>query len=65
MKTRSFIVIAPLLPLFLVIILAIVGITFGFWVYMILGIVCPLVAGILWFMYREMEKKIANLDREK
>jgi uncharacterized membrane protein len=48
------------LPLLVVIILAIVGVTFSTWVYALLFIVCPVVAGIVWFVYKDMEKKVSK-----
>lgn len=51
------------LPLLVVLILAIAGITLNFWVYIILAIVCPLAAGIIWFIYKETEKKIKEAGK--
>jgi predicted membrane protein len=42
----------------LVVFVAIFGITFNVWTYLLLFILCPLAAGILWFIYRDMEKKL-------
>ncbi len=46
---------APLVSLFIVIILATAGIMLNIWVYVVLAVVCPLAAGVLWFQYNEME----------
>jgi hypothetical protein len=51
-KTGHILAAAPLAPLFIIIILAAVGITLNVWVYVIVAVVCPLAAGIIWFMYR-------------
>jgi hypothetical protein len=48
---------APLVPLFIVIILATAGIMLNVWVYVVLAVVCPLAAGVLWFQYKGMEGK--------
>jgi hypothetical protein len=49
---------APLLPLVIVVALAIGGIMMNLWVYAILVIVCPVVAGIIWYMYKDTERKM-------
>ncbi len=49
---------APLLPLIIVIILAIGGITLSRWVYLILAIVCLLAAAMIWYMFKDTEKKM-------
>lgn len=46
-----------LLPFLIVLILAAAGIILNHWVYIILGIVCPLVAGMIWLIYRGTTKK--------
>ncbi len=51
------------LPLLVVIILAIAGITLNFWVYIILAVICPLAVGIIWFIYKETEKKIKEAGK--
>jgi Flp pilus assembly protein TadB len=48
---------ALLLPLVIIIILAIAGITLNVWVYVFLAVVCPLAAGVVWFMYKDVEGK--------
>ena len=58
MKARYALSAAPLLPLVIVIALAIGGITMNRWVYVILAIVCPVAAGIIWYMYKDAERKI-------
>jgi len=45
MKARYAFSAAPLVPLFIVIILATAGITLNVWVYVVLAVVCPLAAG--------------------
>ncbi len=51
MKTRYIFSGVLLLPLIIVIILAITGITLNVWVYVVLAVVCPLAAGVVWFLY--------------
>ncbi len=58
MKTRYIFSGALLLPLVIVIILAITGITLNVWIYVILVIVCPVAAGIIWYMYKDAERKM-------
>ena len=58
MKMKYRIPLSVLLPLFVVAILAVFGVTFSFWVYLVLSIACLLVAGITWFLYKDMEKKV-------
>jgi hydrogenase-4 membrane subunit HyfE len=65
MKNRLILVMAILSPFLLVIILAISGITFNAWVYIILGITCPVVAGIVWFLYKGMERKVSAIEKER
>jgi len=60
MKSKYIFTMAPFVPLLIVIILAIIGITLNFLVYIILAVVCPLVAGILWFIYKDMERKVTD-----
>jgi Flp pilus assembly protein TadB len=57
-KTRHIFLAAPLVPLFIVIILATAGITLNVWVYVVLAVVCPLAAGAVWFLYKDMEKRM-------
>ncbi len=49
---------APLLPLAIVIVLAIGGITMNRWAYVILAIVCPVAAGIIRHMYKDTDRKM-------
>ena len=65
MKTRLIVIfVVSILPLLVVGILAIFGMIFSFWVYLILAIICPIEAGILWFMYKDMKRKIAEAKKE-
>ncbi len=48
----------PLLPLVIVIVLAIGGIMMNRWVYVALAVVCPVAAGIIWYIYKDMERKM-------
>ncbi len=57
-KTRYILSAASLLPLAIVVILALVGITLSVWVYIVLVMVCPLAAGVVWFLYKDMERKM-------
>jgi hypothetical protein len=58
------ITIIALLPLIAAGIFALFGIIFSFWVYLLLAIICPIEAGILWFIYKDMERKIAEAKKE-
>jgi len=64
MRKKFFLSAAALLPLAIVIILAVFGATLSVWVYIVLAVVCPLVAGIIWFMYKHEENKIQNAEKE-
>ncbi len=48
---------AALLPVLIVLILAAAGISLDQWVYITVGIVCPLVAGAIWLIYRDAGEK--------
>ncbi len=50
--------VALLLPLAIVIVLAIGGVTMNRWVYVILSVVCPVAAGAFWYMYRDTDRKM-------
>lgn len=63
MKTKYLMPMAALLPLLVVAVLALIGMIFNFWVYIILAIVCPLVAGFLWFTYKDTERKVREAER--
>ncbi len=63
-RKLTVITILALLPLIAAGIFALFGIIFSFWVYLLLVIICPLEAGILWFMYKDMAKKIAEAKKE-
>ncbi len=58
MKTRYIFSGALLLPLVIVIVLAITGITLNIWIHVILAIVCPVAAFIIWNMYKDTERKM-------
>ena len=58
MKTRYILSAAFLLPVVIVVILALVGITLSVWVYIVLVMACPLAAGVVWFLYKDMERKM-------
>lgn len=58
MKIRNILSGALLLPLVIVIVLAAVGITLSVWIYVVLAVVCPLAAGVTWFLYKDMERKM-------
>jgi len=57
-KTGYAFLATPLLPLVIVIVLAIGGIMINQWVHVILAVICPVTAGIIWFMYKDMERKL-------
>jgi uncharacterized membrane protein len=48
-----------------VVVLALFGIILSFWVYLLLFITCPLVAGISWYIYKDMDKKVSNTRKGK
>lgn len=64
MRKKFFFSAAALLPLVVVAVLAIFGATLSVWVYIVLAVVCPLVAGIIWFTYKDVEKKIKKAEKE-
>ncbi len=64
MKSKYFTTAAVLLPLALVIVLAVTGIALDIWVYVVLAIVCPAVVGLIWYFYKDAEKKVTDVDRE-
>ncbi len=64
MRIKQVSFLAPLLPLFVVIVLALFGFFFQFWVYLMIVIVCPAVAGVIWFIYRDTERKVSNAKKE-
>ncbi len=53
---------SPLLPLFVVIVLALFGLILQFRVYLMLVIVCPVAAGIIWFICRDGAKGAVNSE---
>ncbi|MBI4848285.1 MAG: hypothetical protein HY808_06880 [Nitrospirae bacterium] len=57
MKITHLVIIIISVPL-LTVIISLFGITFSIWTYLLLFILCPLAAGILWFLYRDMQKKL-------
>lgn len=63
MITKQIAFLSPLVPLFIVIILALFGFFFQSWVYLLLVIVCPVVAGV-WFIYKDTERKVSNAKEE-
>lgn len=63
-RKLTVITILALLPLIAAGILSLFGIIFSFWVYLLLAIICPIEAGILWLMYKDMERKIAEAKKE-
>ncbi len=64
MRKKFILSAAALLPLAIVIILAVFGATLSVWVYIVLAVVCPLVVGIIWFLYKYEENKIKNAQKE-
>lgn len=63
--TKYLMQVLALSPLLVVAVLTATGRTFYLWVYVILAIVCPLVAGFLWFTYRNMERRTKDAERER
>ncbi len=55
---------AALLPLVVVAVLAIFGAKLNVWVYIVLAVVCPLVAGLICFIYKDIEKKMETFEKE-
>ncbi len=53
-----------ILPLFVVGMLALFGIFLDIRVYIMLLILCPLAAVILWLIYRDMKRKIAGAKKK-
>ncbi len=64
MSKKSFLSAAMLLPLIVLLILALFGGKLSTWVYIVLGAVCFLVAGIIWFICRDLEKKMKIVEKE-
>jgi ABC-type protease/lipase transport system fused ATPase/permease subunit len=64
MRIKQVSFLAPLLPLFVVIVLALFGFFFHFWVYLLIVIACPAVAGVIWFTYRDTERKVSKAKKE-
>ena len=64
MRTKQVAFLGPLLPLFVVIVLALFGFFLQFWVYLMIVIACPAVAGVIWFIYRDTERKVSNAKKE-
>lgn len=57
MKKRGILIaITPLIPILVVVALAVFGIVFDSRVYMLLGLICPVIAVFLWFYYRDGRK---------
>ncbi|MBI4685510.1 MAG: hypothetical protein HY755_09960 [Nitrospirae bacterium] len=57
MKNRGILIaITPLIPILAVVALAVFGIVFDLRVYLLLGLICPVVAVFLWFYYRDGKK---------
>jgi len=64
MKTRRITSLLFLLPLLIVFLLAVGGIFLNAWVYVVLSIFCPLAAGVSWFLYKDMGRKLSNPERD-
>ena len=60
MKAKFFSVMA-ILPLLIIIMFAVAGIILNFWVYVILGVLCPTAAGVIWFIYKDTERKVKDV----
>lgn len=65
MKRKYLFVIAPVFPLLIVVVLAVFGITFDTAVYAVLGVVCPIVAGFVWWIYKDMETKVTAAGKKE
>jgi len=64
MKKQRIAILLFLLPLLIVFLLAVGGIFLNTWVYVVLSIFCPLAAGVTWFLYKDMKRKISNSERD-
>ncbi len=64
MRKKFFLSAAALLPLMAVVILAVFGVSLSVWVYIVLAAVCPLVAAILWFTYKDFDKKMKMAEKQ-
>ena len=53
---RILITLAPLIPILAVAALLVFGIVFDPRVYILLGLICPVIAVFLWFYYRDGKK---------
>lgn len=63
MKKKLTVITIALLPLITTGIFALFGIFFSLWVYLLLAIICLVAAGILWLIYKDMERKITEAKR--
>ncbi len=64
MKSKYYAIAAVSFPLVIIIVLAVMGITLDIWVYVVLAVVCPAVVGLIWYFYKDAEKKVTDVDRE-
>lgn len=64
MKPRYLFTTAALVPLLIVLVLAAFGMTFDTVVYAGLAVVCPIVAGVTWWIYREMDRRVNAAEKE-
>lgn len=62
-RQRAF-ALTPLLPLVVAIALAPFGVRLSAWFYLLLAVVCPGVAGVLWWLARDAEQKIVQAKGE-
>lgn len=64
MKIERIIPIVVLVPLIVVTILALMGVTLSFWAYLLLAATCLLVAGVVfWFLYKDAVKQVADAEK--
>ena len=65
MKVKYALPITVLTALAIAVIPAIIGTSLIVWTSLFLVVVCPLVAGALWLMDKDTEKKITDVIKEK
>ncbi|MFO0752049.1 MAG: hypothetical protein U0411_01820 [Thermodesulfovibrionales bacterium] len=64
MRAKDFLFLAPLVPLLAVVALAVFGVAFNEWIYLLLAVVCLVTAGIILFVYKEAEKELDSARRD-
>ena len=58
--------VSPFIPLVAVFVFAIAGILFfNFWVYVILSVVCPAAAALIWYSGKKAEEKFLETEKKE